>query len=90
VNHPLDDLIWDTDYYPSRAKAQLASEIERVNATEQRLARRQRSKAKQRRRDLACIAAVLGCLACGLATLAWWVALPAAVVLLGLGMWGVR
>jgi hypothetical protein len=22
-----DDLIWDTDYYPSRAKAQLASEL---------------------------------------------------------------
>jgi hypothetical protein len=29
VTHPLDDLIWDTDYYPARAKAQLAQRASR-------------------------------------------------------------
>lgn len=42
--HPLDDLIWDTDYYPERAKAQWASEI---------IARRQEHERFERARRLA-------------------------------------
>jgi len=88
--HPLDDLIWDSDYYPARAKAQLAQEIQSVNPREQRLARRQADKRRQRRHDLAAGCSMVGVLILGLATLAWWVVLPAAVVLLVVGMWGVR
>jgi hypothetical protein len=43
MTHPLDDLIWDTDYYPARAKTQLASEL---------IARRQEHERFERTRRL--------------------------------------
>ena len=74
----------------SRTQQQILEEIVDVNPREERLARRTAAKRRQRRRDYATIAAVLGLLCCGLATLAWYVAIPAAVILLALGMWGTR
>lgn len=41
-------------------------------------------------RDIAAGCAIVGLLILGIATLAWYVVLPAALVLLVLGMWGTR
>ena len=49
MSHPLDDLIWDTDYYPARAKAQLASEL-RARAQELERFERARRLARKRAR----------------------------------------
>lgn len=98
-----DDLISSSDYYPDKVKERLAlrtgnpvrdlawaEEVERINHQEQRLHRRKVTKRHRQHRDLAAVCSVVGLLILGLATLAWWVVVPAAFVLLVVGIWGTQ
>lgn len=73
-----------------RTQREIQWELATVNPRERRLHRRAADKRRQRRRDVATACSLLGVLILGLATLAWYVVLPAALVLLGIGMWGTR